>query len=257
MLVIYMVNPPRTEFKVATKIAVKEMGKIEEYEHFKKNNIPCLPIERFKWGMELDPAIYGDWVVLKPEFIQSTGKDVNMVPTKEIPNLKLKDFPESHLIHQDSYLVQRFVNTGKNPCHYRVCVFLDEVIYSRISTLRTELPEQDETIDALLRLSVATNFRPTRDVSLIKDVEINDFALKLAKTYPSLPILGIDILKDVLTGELFILETNSGGNVWHFSSAQGRGVREDLGGRHAYIRQYNAWDRAAEALVNKTNLLAS
>ena len=31
MLVVYLCNPPNTEFKVATKLAVKEMNKIEEY----------------------------------------------------------------------------------------------------------------------------------------------------------------------------------------------------------------------------------
>jgi len=71
LLVIYLCNPPKTEFKVATKIAVKEMSKIDEYEHFKQHNIPCLPIEHFKLGMELDPKVYGDWVVLKPENITS------------------------------------------------------------------------------------------------------------------------------------------------------------------------------------------
>jgi hypothetical protein len=56
--------------------------------------------------MELDSDIYGDWVVLKPQNITSTCKEVNMVPTRMIPLLTRDDFPEEHLVHRDSYLVQ-------------------------------------------------------------------------------------------------------------------------------------------------------
>ena len=255
LLVIYLCNPPKTEFKVATKLAVKEMSKLEEYDHFKQHNIPCLPIERFTWGMGLDPAIYGDWVVLKPENIQSTGKDVNLVPTELIQNLHPLNFPEDHLIHQDGYFVQKFLKTGKAPVHYRVMIFLDEILYSRVSVSNIPYPE---TVDlkTLLTTSVASN-TSDRLVDFFKDNKINQFALRVAKTFDQAPLFGLDILHDEISGNLFVLEANLGGNVWHFSSLHGRekrGVNHAL--RKAMILQYYAWDRAAEALVRKTHELA-
>ena len=256
LLVIYLVNPPVTNFSVAKKLAVEEISKIEEYDHFKKHNIPCLPIERFAWGMELDPLVYGDWVVLKPEHIQSTGRDVNMIPTKEISKLKLADFPDGHLIHQDSYLVQKFVKTGEYPTHYRATVFLNEVICSMEVVQNSTYPAQSNPINELLKNSVASNLTDNRAIKLMIDNEINAFALRIAEKFPMNPLLGIDVIRDQETGDLFVLETNSGGNTWHFSSEIGRKAREYMGGRKPMVLQYNAWDRAAEALVRKTHELA-
>jgi hypothetical protein len=254
LLVIYLCNPPKTEFNIAAKLAVKEMGKVDEYEHFKKHNLYCLPIERFRWGMKLDPAIYGDYVVLKPEFKTSTGKDINMVSTNKIPKLNLSDFPENHLIHQDSYLVQKFIKCGETPTHFRVTVFLNEVLFSSRARSTLSYPETD--LSLMLKTTVASNMRENRITQLFQDEQINSFALMVATTFPNNPLLGIDILQDDLTGNLYVLEVNLGGNTWHFSSNNGEGYRFDLGGKNAMVRQYNAWDRAAEALVRNTHALA-
>jgi hypothetical protein len=69
-------------------------------------------------------------------------------------------------------------------------------------------------------------------------------------------LLGIDILMDDLTHELYALEVNSGGNTWAFSSKIAEHFRNSAGGKKKLILQYHAWDRAAEALVRKTHELA-
>jgi hypothetical protein len=255
MLVIFLVNPPDKEFHIAGKMAVKHMTKLEEYEHFKKHNIPCLPIESFTWGMTLDKSTYGDWVVLKPQTLQSSGKDVNMVPTDLIPTLTLEDFPEDHLMRQDQYYVQKFVKTGDRPSHYRVLVFCGEVLMSTQSISKITLPETVE-IKNILKISVASNNQEYREVKLFKNEKVINFALGISHVLKTIPLLGIDILQDDLTKELYVLETNAGGNVWHFSSKIGRYFRHAAGGKKNFILQYNAWDRAAEALVKKAHMLA-
>jgi hypothetical protein len=254
MLVIYLCNPPSSEFKVATKLAVKETSKIDEYAHFKQHNILCLPIERFKWGMALDPAIYGDWVVLKPEFKNSTGRDINMLPTALLPTLTLDDFPANHLIREDTYLVQKFIKTGETPVHYRVTIFLNEILFSSKSCSKFQYPQPNLT--CMLSTTVASNIAENRTTQLYENEEINNFALVVSNTFPVSPLLGIDILQDELTKQLYVLEVNAGGNVWHFSSTNGENYRFNLGGKNAMVRQYNAWDRAAEALVRNTHALA-
>ena len=108
----------------------------------------------------------------------------------------------------------------------------------------------------LLATSVATNKRQTRDIEFVVDNEINALAKRVAHSFKDNPLMGVDILRDESTGMLYVLELNLGGNVWHFSSNQGAGGREDLGGRDAYVGQYNAFDKAATALVIKTYELA-
>jgi translation initiation factor IF-1 len=91
-----------------------------------------------------------------------------------------------------------------------------------------------------------------------KDKEANELALRVADSFPENPLLAIDILKNEETGENFVLETNLGGNTWHFSSALSRNYPGyDDAARKAAVRQYNVWDRSAEALVKSTNALAS
>ena len=252
MLVIYLCNPPPSEFKVATKIAVKAISNIEEYEHFKKHHIPCLPIERFNWGMELDQAIYGDWVVLKPEHIQSTGQDVNMVPTKLIPTLKQSDFPKNHLIYRDSYLIQKLQKTGDKPNSYRANVFMGAILSSGFSRMIYHYPSETSDLNTLLSTTIASNFLSHRTRHFEKDKDANELALRVADSFPRNPLLAIDMLKNEDTGEIFVLETNLGGNTWHFSSALARSYPGyDDAARKAAIRQYNVWDRSAEALVKK------
>jgi len=261
LLVVYLVNPPSNSpdqgiIRNAVNIAVEDLGKIGEYDHFREHNLPCLPIERFRWGMKLDPMVYGDWVVIKPENITSTGASVNMVPTKLVPNIKIEDFPENHLIHQDSYLVQKFIKTGESPTHYRVLVFLGEILYSVKSTQKSAYPTKLDDIKELLRSSVASNLTGHRTATLAIDEKMNKFALDVAKAFPDHPLLGVDVIKDENSDALYVLEVNLGGNTWAFSSEAAELLREAMGGRKAMLLQYGAWDRAAEALVRKTHELA-
>ena len=257
ILVIFLVNPPAKEFALTAKMAVKNMTKLEEYEHFKKYNIPCLPIEEFTWGMTLDKSTYGDWVVLKPQNIQSTGKDVNMVPTDLIPTLTLEDFPADHLMRQDQYYVQKFVKTGEKPSHYRVLVFLDTVLYIRKNESIYNYPNLNDDIKTKLAKTVGSNFSGHRKFSMANDEKISEFALKISSSFPKNPILGIDIIREENTGALFVLETNPGGNVWHFSSNYTAKLPEDKKAtREQCLKQFNAFDRAAEALVKQTHMLA-
>jgi hypothetical protein len=180
-----------------------------------------------------------------------------MVPTKMIPLLTKEDFPEDHLVHQDSYLVQRLVNTGVNPNHYRVCIFLGSVLYSTRSELNLPYPDINSPLNKLLATTVASNLRPQRKIELHKNHDVIKLALFVADSLSDIPLLGVDIIRDASTGDYYVIETNSGGNTWHFSSEIGAGMRVDIGGKSKLVGQYNAWDRAAEALVRKTHELTS
>lgn len=256
LLVVYLVNPPPENIThTAHKIAVKYFDKVSEQEHFKKYNLPSLPIEPFKWGIALDSKVFGDAVVIKPEKLNSTGKDINKIPTNLIHKLKIEDFPPEHLIHKDSYLVQKFINTGKFPTHIRVLTFLGEVMYSFKSQSMIETIDTNKGISEILRNTVASNMLGQRKVELFIDEEANELALKVAASFPNNPLLGVDIIRDEMTKKLYVLEINLGGNTWAFSSNIGKNLRLILG-KNAMVRQYNAWDRAAEALVKKTRELA-
>ena len=251
VLVIYLVNPPPANFKHELPyISVSPMTKLEQYWILKKANIPYLPIEPFICGTSVDSELYGNWVVLKPKSLQSTGKDINMLPTKVLPFIKASDFPADHLIHRDDYYVQKFVKTGSYPFHYRAMIFCGEILYSATNKSNIPYPDLTADIPTLLNTTVASNIVGNRERKIVKDERKNRFALRVAKALPKYPILGIDIIEDVETNKLYVLEINAGGNGWHFSSAIAANTPEHTE-EHAkqMLIQYNAFDTAAKALL--------
>ncbi len=251
VLVVYLVNPPPSTFRHELPyISVRHMTKLEEYWLLKKANIPHLPIEPFIWGTSVDSQLYGEWVVLKPKSLQSTGKDINMLPTKVLPFIKPSDFPENHLIHCDDYYVQRFVKTGSNPFHYRAMIFCGEILYSATNKSNTAYPDSTTDIPTLLNTTVASNIVGNRERKIVKDERKNRLALKVAKAFPQFPILGVDIVEDEETKQLYVLEMNVGGNGWHFSSSIANAMPEHTHElTQQMLNQYKAFDTAAKALL--------
>ena len=67
----------------------------------------------------------------------------------------------------------------------------------------------------------------------------------------------VDVLREARTGKLYALESNPGGNTWHFSSAFGELLREEVGdGRRKLLAQYNALPLAAKTLAEATRAYA-
>lgn len=229
-LVISLVNPlpfmAKTNF---VRLEVKRYSKVDEQLYLKNAGLPYLPIEKFKWGTPFNQEIYGDYVVLKPENLNSTGNDINLLPTKEISNLTIDDFPINHLIHKDSYLVQKFIKTGIKPIHYRAIVFLNQVILSFVSESTLEYPSDHENLKEMLARTVASNKKELRTVKLQRFNHYNELAIEVSKQFPYNPIMGVDIICDSQTSKLYVLELNSGGNVWAFSSSAGANARKILG----------------------------
>ena len=71
---------------------------------------------------------------------------------------------------------------------------------------------------------------------------------RVHSVFPTLPILGCDVLRRSSDGQLFALEINGGGNCWHFSSYAEK-HRARLGGREAMVAQFGAWKVAASSMI--------
>jgi hypothetical protein len=253
LLTIYLVNPPKDNHR-GKILSVGPFSKIQEQVHFRTHALPHLPIQEFRWGLKLDPKIYGEYVVLKPKTATSNGRDVNMVPTSVLQNLQPGDFDKDHLIQKHTYLVQKFIKTGEKSSYYRVLIFLDEVLVSYKCEMNSDYPDVT-SLKSLLSTSISPVGSTERKIYLEVDRDVITLAKSTARTFPDYPIFGIDIIKDEKTNELYILEANLGGNTWTFSNLMGENFRA-LVGLQNLINQYGAWDRAAEALVRKTNELA-
>ena len=272
-LVVALAPEFRLQIKRGTLLANSQIEKIAQYEVFRKAGIPSPPMLPFRFGMTLDPMLFGEFVVIKPMDLDLTSQAIGIQLFKRhrLESMQPRDFPPDHAIHKarEGYLVQRFIDTGLHPSYQRVQTFFGKVVYSWHTGLkapRASLDAPDSEIErSVIDIKGGDDIR-----ALVKEPDVQRFAERVHAQFPDIPILGCDIIREEATGELYVLECNPGGNTWHFSSNIGEPVRLDFGnvtangferanqlGRRMLIEQYGAFDIAAKALVEKTRKLAS
>jgi hypothetical protein len=94
-----------------------------------------------------------------------------------------------------------------------------------------------------------------REWIMVNEADVAALAARAAKAMQEMPVLGVDIVRDRSTGQLYVLETNSGGNVWHLSSHLG--MKHSHKERRKRYNQFGALYVAADALIEKTRREAS
>src|SRR5262245_11085395 len=97
----------RLEIKRGQIYRCRWILKDKQFENYRAAGIDTPLIARFRLGMELDPQLWGDHVVLKPIHINSHGEGIHLVRTRRLSALTLNDFPQDHPIHRDEYFVQQ------------------------------------------------------------------------------------------------------------------------------------------------------
>jgi glutathione synthase/RimK-type ligase-like ATP-grasp enzyme len=79
-------------------------------------------------------------------------------------------------------------------------------------------------------------------------------AQRVQAAFPEVALLGVDIVRDFSSGQLYIIEVNSAGLCWHFSSEAGLRVQREFG--LSLEAQFDGRRRAAKVLVENTLKLA-
>ena len=259
LLTLYLVNPPVIMPARGCTLCVKDIGKLEEYKNFVAAGIPIPKVKPYSIGDTVEQSEWGDYVVLKPVH-SSIGIGNILVHTSWLKEIEHNRIPPDHPLASSSYLLQQFIDTGPNALSYRILSFLGRPLMC-VSFRRTRPIKYPESLDEIfLNDSFTSNFTQgettyiERDSKLANDEEVISFSRQVFNAHPDFPLQGLDIIRDTKSGKLFVLENNSGGNVWTFS-------RKDTPtyqaiGRKALLTQFMAFDRAAEILLQKTHELA-
>ena len=234
----------------------RPLSKLQQDEMFRLAGIRTPLTAQYEIGMRIDAQVWSEFILMKPMPLHLTSKSIGtqVFRTSRLSGMTASDFPADHLIHSTPMLIQQFVDTGPLLEKYRVLTLCGEILYIARSTndrKRPELSSSDEVIEA-------SNFRSDGShVEYGQYPDVHEFARTMASAFPAVPLLGCDIVRDVGSGELYALEVNAGGNVWHFSSqlqAERRArLPEDMKRRQ---EQYGAFDVAAKALVKATRRMA-
>jgi hypothetical protein len=153
-------------------------------------------------------------------------------------------------------LAQEFVYTGQWPVSYRVTTLFGQVLHSvrtEASHERTPLTGVD-AFDSSSGINIVASGQKCT-VSLNYDEEIIRLGEAVHAAFPEIPLLGVDIVREVPSGKLYVLEVNANGYVWHFHSLMGLNLKTEFG--IELESQFDGIRKAAYILAQKAQHLAA
>lgn len=221
----------------------ESIGKSVQYKRIKLAGFDVIPWQRIIPGENYSSDDWGNHVIVKPDRGRE-GNGVRLAKPETVSHANV--CPDGQ-----TYLLQKFIETGDSPCYFRALTLFGKTLYLR-KTTNTCSHLDPETIDDLPN-PVANAAHGVSE--LVDDAEVIELAEQIAtRAFPEIPLLGQDIVRDRTSGRLFCLEVNPYGSTWHFSSPAGRALqqRDNID----YAAQFDAFNLAAHVLIDKVRLLA-
>lgn len=231
------------------------LPKSEEYVALEKAGVAIPRWARLTAEYRPDLTDFGPYVVVKPDE-GLRGADVH-ITRRENVRWKPRAVRSRGGRGSATRIVQEFVYTGAWPVSYRVVtLFGTALVAYRLEASRERPALAGPTGFAELRgrsATIVSNSRGCR-IELHRDDEVIAFAEAAHAAFPDNPLLGVDVVRCAVTGKLYVLEVNTGGHTWHFSSPHARRVVRETGGDP--YTQLDGLARAARVLARKTRELA-
>jgi hypothetical protein len=228
-----------------------------QLKRMREAGIPVPRTETFAFNRVYDPRSWGPFVLIKPVSFKlgSSGHDTHVVRTNRVHLLR----PEQFKLQSDNpsvplvRTIQPFIDTGDHPSRYRALLLFGEPLYVQLGVLDDARADLNSASDEELFSSMVDINGGERSYFHGDYPDIVALAKRIADAFAEIPLLGIDILKDIHTGDLFALEVNAGGNTWHFSSHYLAHRREKFPHLADEMKsQFGAWQAAARSLIRKT-----
>jgi Prokaryotic glutathione synthetase, ATP-grasp domain len=193
-----------------------------------------------------DPKEWGDYVIVKPNN-GNAGKGIKLVRTIDLA----ARYDELIALANDQMLVQPYIDPVDDgyPTEYRVLTMFGRPLYCVGNRWRYKRPPLAQ-IAADPSGVIATHTLGGTVRWICNDPEIIALAERAHGAFPECPVLGVDIIRESQSGRLYVLEVNPHGAVWHLSSPFVKKVDSEY--VRARYAQFNALDRAADLLIQKT-----
>jgi len=164
-----------------------------------------------------DVSDYGPYVVVKHDGGRR-GAGVKIVRSGRIrwkpPEVESEVIPD-----YSNLLVQEFIYTGQWPVSYRVQTMFGEALACvKIEASRDRLPLSDRFSfrEESGRCIVASSRGCS--LSLVEDEEMIEIAERAHSLFPECAQLGVDLIREVPSGKVYVVEVNSRGGIWMLSS---------------------------------------
>jgi hypothetical protein len=198
---------------------------------------------------ELDPDRFGPIVMIKPTGFTSHGSGIEMVETHALAGSRWRDYPAIRA-GETQFVVQRFIDTGKYPSHYRILTLFGEPIFGFRAQSTVPRPHLDVEPKVLAAGPFMARHGQRRLTASV-ETDVLDLSRRTFAAISEVALHGCDIIRESETGRLFVLEVNPGGNTWSFSSKWAALLRTELD-MPDLSRQFDAWKTCARVLVDRT-----
>jgi hypothetical protein len=230
------------------------IGKDVQLRRMSEAGLPVPDFAVLRDGFDLDPARFGPIALLKPTGSSSHGRGMVMVRTARLAGDRWRAHPLLRAEAGSPLMVQRFIDTGRCPRHYRVLTLFGEPIFGFQAVSTVPRPDLDASDQALAAGPLMAKHGQRRLVVPVEQ-DVLDLSRRTFNAIPEVALHGCDIIRESETGKLFVLEINPGGNTWSFSSAWAPQLRTELS-MPDLSTQFDAWNTCARVLVERTRLEA-
>lgn len=234
------------------RVVSPSLSKLKEIELLANAGFPVPRTASITPDTVLDEELWGPYVVTKPNFGMN-GAGISLVRTRDVRWVDPLSWPAEDPRHGKNMLAQQYVNTGPSLCCYRVFTVLGRAVYSNTWTATEPLPILDPDGAHPLAIDVAAS-RVSKKIELSYDAEVISLGERIHREFPNIPVMGLDIIRQHETGDLYVMEINSKGLTWHLSSSYGLSVQR----KHKFGRygQFNALKVMTEAFIEATRRMA-
>lgn len=225
--------------------------KHDEYIMLKNANLPTPPsclVTKVEDLLDID---LGEIVVIKPNSGRRGG-GVTLIEAASLKTWSRETF-EGSPSNRGGMVVQRYVAIRSRPASYRVMTVLGEAVYCAEYIANANVGDMPKGSLAA-GVQVASNV-DDKVVVEANDADVISLAREVHRALDFTPVMGIDIVRDATTGELYVLELNSAGMTWHLSSDRGKALQR----KNAlnYYDQFNALKVITDRLIIETRLRAA
>jgi hypothetical protein len=234
------------------------LPKAEEAALMAARGLPVPKTALLTPDLVLDPADWGEVVLLKPTDMgtSSQGLGFKLIRTHRVRYMAPHEYPADHPGRRGPMLVQQFITDHGHISYARVLTVFGEPLYMMRHRSREPMIDLTAPDEVLETFRVA--HQSFTDPEMIRTFEDTPEELALARAayraVPEIPLQGTDIVRDS-EGRRYIIEINSRGNTWHFSSSFQAPARKKNGPEFERRRRYqmDALRTTARVLVAKTN----
>jgi hypothetical protein len=229
--------------------ACQLFSKLEQIERLARQGLPVPLTTTLTRDLAVDPAQWGRYVVAKPLRSSMGGQNVYLVETADLATR----YAELTLNDTRTMIIQPYIDHSENgyPTEYRILTLFGQVLYSARNSWAVARPPLEEIAADREGIIASNTRRFGRLRTLCNDPEIIALGEQAHAAFPQCPVLGVDVVRDVETGKLYVLEVNPAGATWHFSSPSGKNFYTAEHRSNLYA-QFGALDKTALLLIEKT-----